>query len=299
MDKNEALNQQEEIDLLEIISNLWQHRKQIIFGTAVFSLIGILYAMLATPVYHSEALITPKESQKSGGAASLLTQFGGAGGLVASQFGIGNTSLNRIEIIVKGRELAENVINNNNLMPYLFPEMWDTSKKEWKVKDTAAIPKLRSGIELLRGKHLVVLVNSKNNTITLGINFPNATLAEKINNYYLVALNNKVREDVVRDAESNRVFLEASAKSTSDPLILEKIQNLAAVEIERMMLVNSQSFDILEKPVLPLSPVKPKRKLIIIISIFAGLFVSIASVYIYGLYIVIINKLKADNKYAN
>jgi len=112
--QNQPVNE-DEIDLIQIILTLWNYRKWIAIGTGGITFIGLLYAFLASPVYYAEAIIAPKETQKNRGTSSLFSQFGGFGGLVASQLGLGNTNLDKIEIIAKGRELAKTVIEQNNL----------------------------------------------------------------------------------------------------------------------------------------------------------------------------------------
>jgi hypothetical protein len=73
-----------------------------------------------------------------------------AGGLVATQLGFGNTNLDKIEIILKGHELAESVIVKNDLMPILFPQQWDKTKRAWKSKNISEIPTLRDGVIRMR-----------------------------------------------------------------------------------------------------------------------------------------------------
>jgi uncharacterized protein involved in exopolysaccharide biosynthesis len=278
LEKDVAPSGQEEIDLLEVALDIWRSRKLVALGTALATIVVLLYVLLAAPVYRAEALIAPKESQKSGGTAAVLSQFGGFGGMVATQLGLGNTNLDRIEIIAKGRELAESVIQSNNFMPLLFPKDWDKNKQEWRATDTAEIPKLRQGIELLRKRYLDVSINKKSNTMIVGINAYDPILAEKIASSYVAALNDKVRGDVIRDAEGNREYLEKNAETTTDPLVHDKIQNMISAEIERMMLVNSQSFDVLEKPVVPQKPERPKKKLILAFSFFSGLLLIVCFV---------------------
>ncbi|OGS37762.1 MAG: hypothetical protein A2293_14785 [Elusimicrobia bacterium RIFOXYB2_FULL_49_7] len=279
MENNEA----KEIDLIQIVIPLWNYRKWIAIGTGVVTLIGLVYALFATPVYYSEAIIAPKEPQKSNGAASMLSQLGGLGGMVASQFGLGNTNLDKMEIITKGRVLAESVIVRNNLMPILYADRWDSVKGRWSTSDTNDIPKMRDAIEMLRKDNLQVTVDDKINMIMLGVNYPDPVWAKKITEYYLTALNDKLKNDIIADAEQNRIYLLNQLNNTTDPLIQEKIQNMIAFEIEKSMLVSSFSIEILEKPVVPLLRKSPNRKLIVIVSGISGFLFSIGAILLFYL----------------
>lgn len=282
MDSDKVIGSQGEIDLFEVFSEVWRNRKHIVVGTAVFTLIGVLYALFSQPIFRAETIIAPKESQKGGGSATLLSQFGGFGGMMATQLGIGNNSLDRLEISLKGRELAGKVIQANNLMPILYANRWDRKSNGWKTGDSSKIPTIRNGIEKVRTQWLGVGVNKKNNTLTFSVEVGNPVLAEKIVSSYLVMLNEKIRDDIIRDAQANREYLEKNLSQTMDPAVRDKIQNIIAGELERMMLVNSQSFDILEKPVVPTLPVKPKKRRTVVLLFLVGLFFSIGIVVVKG-----------------
>ncbi len=271
----------DEIDVIKLLLFLWSRRKWIIRGTAAIIFIGLIYALLASPVYRSEAIIAPKESPKGGGTGAILSQFGGLGSMMATQLGLGNATLDRMEVIAKSRGLAETVIKDNNLLPVLFPKSWDKKKNYWKPMDKEDIPTIKEGIMYMRESILSVAINRQNNTIKLGVNIYDSNLTVLILNQYLSMLNKRLQEDNVREANANRSYLEKQFNNTSDPILREKIQNMIASEIERSMLVNSQSFDVLEKPVVPISREKPKRTHVLILSVLLGFFVSIFSVFLW------------------
>ena len=52
-------NREDEIDLIKLFSNLWSLKSLIIFSTLLFTLLGGLYAFLATPVYESNIYLRP------------------------------------------------------------------------------------------------------------------------------------------------------------------------------------------------------------------------------------------------
>ncbi|GCF99142.1 colanic acid production tyrosine-protein kinase [Escherichia coli] len=48
--------QENEIDLLRLVGELWDHRKFIISVTALFTLIAVAYSLLSTPIYQADTL---------------------------------------------------------------------------------------------------------------------------------------------------------------------------------------------------------------------------------------------------
>ncbi len=83
--------QENEIDLLRLVGELWDHRKFIISVTALFTLIAVAYSLLSTPIYQADTLVQveqkqgnailsglsdmiPKEGANKRGNSSRLTQ---------------------------------------------------------------------------------------------------------------------------------------------------------------------------------------------------------------------------------
>lgn len=267
------------IDLVSLFLTLWRRKAWILAGTGLVTAAGLIHAFTATPVYHAQATISPKETEKGGDASRLLSQFGGMGGMVASQLGMGNTNLDKIEIILKGHELAEAVITRNNLMPVLFAEKWNAKDSAWLPMDSAGIPTLRDGMDLLKDRILTVTIDAKKNILRTEVEFPDPLIAKQLVDNYLTALNDKIRSDVKTDAERNYEYLERQMFNTPDPVLKEKIQNMISYEIEKIMLVSSQSFDILEKPMVPMRRSKPNRKLIVMLALLIGALGSTAVVF--------------------
>ncbi len=55
--------QENEIDLLRLVGELWDHCKFIISVTALFTLIAVAYSLLSTPIYQADTLV---RSSKTG-----------------------------------------------------------------------------------------------------------------------------------------------------------------------------------------------------------------------------------------
>ena len=68
---NFSIIKDDEIDLSALFQVLWNDRKRIIQITVVATLIGILYALLATPLYKSTITMYPS-GKESGGISYLV-----------------------------------------------------------------------------------------------------------------------------------------------------------------------------------------------------------------------------------
>lgn len=63
VNKKTTVTESDDIDLGKLVGELIDHRKLIISITALFTLIAIIYALFATPVYQADAMVQVEEKQ--------------------------------------------------------------------------------------------------------------------------------------------------------------------------------------------------------------------------------------------
>ena len=106
--------QTDEIDLLSLIGKLVDHKWLLISITIFFMAIGIVYSLLAAPVYRANALV--QVEKKSGGVPGLSD--------VSAMFGGESASVTEIELI-KSRKVIGTAVDSLNLditaTPVYFP----------------------------------------------------------------------------------------------------------------------------------------------------------------------------------
>lgn len=253
--------------MLAAFHALWRRRRVIAWATLTGALVGIAYAMLAPKIFASRAVIYPKEisatSEKSLGASL------GAG--LNPLTGISH--INRVGVVVNSPELAVSVLRRDSVLPLLFPDWWDASAKRWK----QGAPSELDGQEALR-RVLFTRVDSYKLTLEVGVRAGNAEAAYRILSAYLEALNARLKETVIRDAEANRQYLESQLAKTYDPWIREKIQELILRQVETGMLLNANAFEVLEGPTYPRLRESPVRKRIVVLWTLAAFLISCAGV---------------------
>lgn len=260
-----------EIAVAKLIRMFFRHKKFIIAWTFIVALSGAVYAMLAAPIYNSAATIALRESEKNSDASRLLSQIGGVGGMAVSQLGLGGHSMDRVEIVMNGYELSEALVVKHDLLPVLYPKLWDKKKKAWKVKKASQTPTVRGGADLFRKKLLGVSLDAKKRVFRVSVNTYDSTLAKRLVDLYLTELNTRLRDEVIDDAETNREYLERQLAATLDPLLKEKIIGMIGFELERGMLVDSHTFAVLERALVPVKRSSPRRFRILALAIIMGL----------------------------
>lgn len=108
---NQTQAYDDEIDLLALAGSLWDQRWLIIACTVLFAIIGVAYALLATPIYRATALIQVEE--KTGGLPGMDD--------IASLLGSSSTAATEIELI-KSRSVLGKVVDDLRLDIVIEPK---------------------------------------------------------------------------------------------------------------------------------------------------------------------------------
>lgn len=103
----------DEVDIGKLFGILIDNRWLIIITTFIFAVVGISYALLATPIYKADALIQIEE--KSTGMPAL-------GGDMADMFGGGESSATTETEIIKSRMVLGETVDKLNLTTVVSPE---------------------------------------------------------------------------------------------------------------------------------------------------------------------------------
>ncbi|OBU23521.1 tyrosine-protein kinase [Photobacterium aquimaris] len=103
----------DEVDIGKLFGILIDNRWMIIITTFIFAVVGIGYALLATPIYKADALI--QIEAKSSGMPAL-------GGDMAEMFGGGESSATTETEIIKSRMVLGETVDKLNLTTVVSPE---------------------------------------------------------------------------------------------------------------------------------------------------------------------------------
>jgi LPS O-antigen subunit length determinant protein (WzzB/FepE family) len=263
----------DEINLLEYLYAL-VHWKWLIIGLTILGFVlGNVLAMKKGPKWVADVVIAPKESESQ--KTTSLSGLGALSGIVASQLNIGgNASLDKIDLILSGREFNSKLVEKYDLLPLIFKEhmpkaykkLRDTVNNSW-VKGFRPPKPLEYG-GMVKGFYLKDVIN-KNNTMTLSIKSKDSLLSITLANDYIEFLNDYIKTNVQEDAKENVQYLETQLNGISDPLLREKLQSLIASEIEKQMVVSKEAFRIVD-PVFMSKQFKEKRLYPMVFA--AGLF---------------------------
>lgn len=288
-----------EIDLVEIIKKLYRNRKLISIITGIFMVIGLVYALCATPIYKATLTMYPAagESSKIGGLMSMASSFG-------MSVGAANKETYNIEDVIKSRTIAKEVVlhkwNTNKftqpvtLLGFLGKEIKDTS-----VAIYSAIDSYNNMVSIDK--------NKETGLIKLSIESEDPLLSAEIANYLGIAVTKYVQESQGVKSKRNIVHICKRLKEVSKELEVaeEEVKNYklnnrdeyspqAQLELARLSRVleikqgifltlskqkeiaeiekikKSPVINILDRASVPLFKIKPRKSIICIFFVFLG-----------------------------
>ena len=264
-------------DILNILINY----KIIILSFMVFSgVLSILYGLLSTPMYRSNLLMVPAQEV---GAGNNMQGFSGALGGLASLTGItvSDTDLDTAAALatLQSFTFTKNFIEENNLLPVLFPEKWDDADNNWRRGNTASFWEAHQRLLEV----MSVTTNKNTGIITVSIELSNANSAASWLNKAISKLNNQLRERSIEETQRNINFIKEELLTTSSVNIQNVLYNLIEDQTKNIVLANTRdqyAFRVIDPAIVPESRSKPNRKNILIIGLILGLLLGSISAFV-------------------
>jgi uncharacterized protein involved in exopolysaccharide biosynthesis len=291
MVESDPSSDEDEIDLLELIRTLLQAWKTIVGITILCTGLAVAYALYAPEVFKAGTLLAPAQEEKSG-ASSALSQFGG----LAAMAGISIPSDSNVEQVVatlNSRKFLRTYINQNNLIPVLFEEIWDADNQAWMVPSVEDEPTEQKAIESFKDC-LSVDEDKKSGLITLSISWKDPQVAAEWANDLVKQLNEKLRAQAIADSKKRVGYLEQELAKTTLQDMRAVLYNLLESEKQKAMLANVNedfALEVIDPAVAPETREKPKRKLIVALGGVCGGFLGIFAVF----FAQFLRKLKSTN----
>ena len=282
----------DEISLLEIGQALAKYKWTIGITTVFFFLLGTIYIIWATPIYQSEALLAPTTVQKSNNRFSALARRYSGFANPTSHTLPTHHSLHTAIATLKSRSFILKFIQTYQLKPLLFPKKWDNQSNTWRPspkdhwwniqkyfinQDTNMPDTMEPNLELTYlkfKKALNISIDKKTDLVTISFYWPESELASQWVNQLIRNINQTLRKKAIIKNENNIAFLEKQLQTAQldelrvlyGELIQEQIKNITLAQANE-----EYAFQILDEAIVPEHPIKPKRLLIILLSLIIGL----------------------------
>ncbi len=268
-------NNPEEISLQEIGQMLWFRRFLITGLTVLFGVGAFALALVLPEKFEASVVFLPVGDDaggKLGGAGALLSQFGGLASLGGINLG-GSNKKSEAVATLGSAALTEAFIKDNDLLPVLFKEKWDTTTGKWKSSDPEKIPTLWKAERKFRKTIRAVSEDKKTGLITLTITWKDPAQCAAWANDIVNRTNLYLRTKAIEQSMKNLDYLNEQLGTTNIVELQKAIYSLTEAEIKKIMVANGSdeyAFKIIDPARVAEERSDPKRGLIIVVGIFSG-----------------------------
>lgn len=277
---------QDEIGLYDLSTLFWSRRWFIVCVTAFTMLAAIGATFLVHKKYQASVTISPVSSTDSsnrlGALNSVTSQFAGLASLAG--ISVGNDSKKSESLaVLQSEALTENYIQKNDLLPVLYPKLWDAVGKKWKTSDPEKTPTLWKANRFFKNKIRDITIDNKTSLVTLTVTWYDPRVAAKWANDLVRMANDSLRDREIDESERNIAYLNEQASKTDEVGIRQAVYTLMQSEINKVMVARgSEEFalKVVDPAFAPELPSSPKTMLWAIGGFFGGCFFAMLAVLV-------------------
>jgi hypothetical protein len=188
-------------------------------------------------MYTVDLVAVPARFDQSIDGVSMTQALSGLGALT----GVGSAQSDEVRealAILRSRSLIEAFIAEENLLPVLFEDKWNSLEGSW--TDQEDVPSLWDGYRRFSRDVMSVSVNLSQGIISLRVTWKESGIAAQWANKLLTQANDRIRQRVIDEASGNIDFLRGELEATSLLEVRQSIFSLLEAQIRRIMLANTR-----------------------------------------------------------
>jgi uncharacterized protein involved in exopolysaccharide biosynthesis len=283
----------DEIDLRELFSVIWQGKYLIIAITALFAIGAVIFAIKQANIYKSEALLAPASAEQGGGGlAALAGQFGGLASMAGINLGGGggaDKTQMAIEVI-KSRQFTSDFIQKHNILPDLMAEpkwnladntlayndeLYNLAENKWLREVKAPFKPEPSMQEAYKEFSKVIAVNAAKDTgmVTVSVEHVSPAIAQQWVTWLVQDINKVMKDRDVAEAMRSTEFLNQQIGQTNVADIRTILYKLIEEQAKTIMFAEVRDeyvFKTIDPALVPEEKDKPKRALICVLGTMLG-----------------------------
>jgi uncharacterized protein involved in exopolysaccharide biosynthesis len=273
------------VSLKQLFDVIWSGKWLIMGVTFVCGLLAFGIASMLPKKYEAEAAVAVASNNSGGGLGGLggvASQLGGLASLAGISLGASEKETESIAVL-QSAALTETYIRDNNLLPVLYADLWDSSRGDWKPMDAAQVPTMWKATRYFRSSVRRVKVDNLTGLVNVTVTWTDPELAAQWANG-LVALSNKyLREKAIAESESNIAYLNKEAQQTDLVGAKQAIYAILQSEINKSMLARGRAeyaFKVIDPAKTPEIRSSPIRLLWLLGGFAFGAFFSVVYVFV-------------------
>ena len=209
---------EDEIDLVDLIRLLWSWKWVILAVTLAGGISAGTYGALQPEEYRAEALVSPTQD------AGSPDQLGGMARMAGIDLDEGVAVTDRALALMRSRSFLMDFVQDEELLPHLFPERWDPEEEVWRVEEKADVPTPRNGAGRLRGA--IEHDEQDGGLMTIAVVWEDREFAAAIVNRLIARTNQVMREQEINRLDRRLDHLQRQVAETSLSGVRQALYNI-------------------------------------------------------------------------
>ena len=285
--------QEDEIDLRELFSVIWQGKWLILAITAIFAIGAVIFAIKQPNIYKSEALLAPAAEEQGGGLSALASQFGGLASLAGVNLRGKNAGTDKTQMaieVLKSRQFASEFIQTHHLLPDLMAaKKWDRennrviydeakydiANNKW-IRDVKPPrqpePSMQEAFKVFE-KIVMVSKDKESGLVTIAVEHRSPFVAQQWVTWLIQDINKVMKDRDVAEANRSSEFLNKQIVLTNVADIKAILYKLVEEQAKTIMFAEVRDeyvFKTIDPALAPEEKAKPKRALICLVGTILG-----------------------------
>ena len=194
------------IDLMELLTTLWRY-KWLLILLPIFGIIGAYTAVQFLPVEY-QSRVTFLQISGNGGSTDL-GKFGALASLAGVSLPEKSSEMltDKIEVVLKSRGFAEQIVKEKELLPIIFSDIYDPETKTFDITDPErGPPKPIDGAGAVMGA--LELGETGEGAKFIEVSWDDPVIAADLANYTLKALEIYLSQNTLTAGQKNLQFIE-------------------------------------------------------------------------------------------
>lgn len=289
----------DEIDFWTLCSSLWQKKWWIIGIAILFAMVGVLYAFSLPNVYKSEALLAPISDEAD---LKIPGQLGGLAALAGVNISAanGNNKIGLAMEIIRSREfIGEFVERYDLLVPVIAAKDWnrsddslvidqnifDPANRQWIRKVSPPFQPKPSVLEAHEKfmKLFSIVQDKDSGMVKISVEHYSPYLAKQWVDLLIKSINEEMRNRELNEAQRSIDYLNEQISQTNIADVKSMLYSLIEEQTKTVMLANVRDeyvFKTVDSAVVSEKKSRPKRALIVILSVMLGVLLSVVVVLV-------------------
>ena len=254
------INSQNEISLVDLWWIIWDHRILVAVITVVCTLVALVMALVATPLFRATVVVTEVHETGLSTESGLAGGLGGLASVAGLSLGMNGMHPERAAVL-RSRHLVEAFVMRPDVLPLLSARDKE-HQSVWLI------------VELFRKNVLDIQEDKLKGTTTVTIDWTDPEVAKRWADEFVALANSLLRDKAIDDATRNVAFLKDQVDHTTSVEIQKVMYRLIEQETRTLMLAKGRieyAFTVVDPAVKAEVRVSPRRTLIVLSGIAVGL----------------------------